>query len=183
MLATWSDSDTNYSDDSEDQVVNLGLMAREEQAQEEATKCESSNEVDYSVFLEYSEDEFAQALVNCVECEQKYLFKVKSLNNAIRDSTFEKKALQKSSDELHIKIDTLETKKQDVQSKCEGFEKLVLKFSKGQENLEKLLGSKRMSFNKEGIGYCIIPLTKRRAIRTLFNERSETNLILNAIIA
>ena len=47
-----------------------------------------------------------------------------------------------------MKIGTLETKKQEVQSKCKGFKKLVLKFSKGQKNLDKLLGSQRMSFNK-----------------------------------
>ena len=63
-----------------------------------------------------------------------------------------------------MKIDTLETKKQEVQSKCEGFEKLVLKFSKGPKNIDKLLSSQRMSFNKEGI--CIMSLIKRRSIRT-----------------
>ena len=47
----------------------------------------------------------------------------------------------------------LENEKKELQSKHEGLEKVVLKFSKGQENLDKLLGSQRMSFNKEGIGY------------------------------
>ena len=40
-----------------------------------------------------------------------------------------------------MRIGTLETNKQEVQSKCEGFEKLVSKISMGQKNLDKLLGS------------------------------------------
>jgi len=91
------------------------------------------------------------------------LSRIKSLKKAIRDLSFEKEALQKSNDELHIKIDSLETKRQDIHSKCEGFEKLVLKFSKGQENSDKLLGSQRMSFNKKGIGYN--PLTKKEVYK------------------
>ena len=143
MLATQSDSDASNSDANEDQVVNVGLMAKEEQLQEESNQRESSNEVNYSVFLEYSKNELAQALVNCIECKQKQLSKIKSLKKVIRDLSFEKEALQKSNDELHIKIDPLETEKQELQSKYEDFEKLVLRFSKGQENLDKLLGSQR----------------------------------------
>jgi len=73
--ATRSDSDTSNSDDNEDQVVNLSLVAKEGQVQEEGTECESSDEVDDSVFLEYFKDELAQALGNFIECEQKYLSK------------------------------------------------------------------------------------------------------------
>jgi len=36
-----------------------------------------------------------QALVNCIEREQKYLSKIKSLKKAIQDLSFEKEALQK----------------------------------------------------------------------------------------
>jgi len=49
----------------------------------------------------------------------------------ILDLSFEKQDLQKLNYELHIKIDTLEKVKKEVQSKCEGFEKLTLKFLKG----------------------------------------------------
>ena len=63
--------------------MNLCFMVNESQIQEEETKYESSNEVDYSEFLEYSKDELAQALVNCIECEQKYLSKIRSLKKVI----------------------------------------------------------------------------------------------------
>jgi len=50
-------------------------------------------------------------------------------------------------------IETLEIEKKELQFKCEDLEKAVLKFCKGQNNLDKLLESQRISFNKEGIGY------------------------------
>ena len=76
------------------------------------TEFEDLDEVGYSNLLQYSKNKLAQALVNCNECEQKYLSKIKSLKKVIRNLSFEKEALQKSNDELHMKIGTLETKKQ-----------------------------------------------------------------------
>ena len=52
MLATLSNNDTRNSVNDEDQVVNLSLMAKEEQVQEEDIQCESLDKLDYSVFLE-----------------------------------------------------------------------------------------------------------------------------------
>ena len=113
---------------------------------------------------------------------EKYLSKTKSLKKGIWDKSFEKEALQKSNDELHIKIDTLEIYKQPVQSKCEDFEQLVLKLSHGQENLTNYLALKGCNSIKKKLG--IIPLTKRRCIRTCsLNQRLKLNLILHAIIA
>jgi len=61
---------------------------------------------------------------------------------------FKKKVLEKSNNEFHTSIETLEIEKKGFQSKCEDLKKVVLKFSKGQNNLNKLLGSQRISFNK-----------------------------------
>ena len=63
MLARRSDTDTSDSDENEDQVVNLGLMAQEGQVQKEGTECESSNEVGDSIFVEYCKSESAQAKI------------------------------------------------------------------------------------------------------------------------
>jgi len=61
-------------------------VVNEDQVQENKTKHESSDEVDYYVFLEYSKDELVQALLNCTKCEKKkYLSKIKSLKTIIRD--------------------------------------------------------------------------------------------------
>jgi len=41
-------------------------MANEDLSQEEETDYESSDEVNYSEFLEYSKKELAQALIKCI---------------------------------------------------------------------------------------------------------------------
>jgi len=43
MIPIWSDSDTSNIDENEDQVVNLAIMAKEEQVQEEDTEGKSSD--------------------------------------------------------------------------------------------------------------------------------------------
>ena len=61
MIATWSDSDSSDSD-KEEEVANLCLMANDVQE----TESENLDEVDYSDLLEYSKDELAQALIQCI---------------------------------------------------------------------------------------------------------------------
>ena len=55
--------------------------------------------------------------------------------------------------ELHEKIKELETKNLELSTKCDAKHKTILKFTQGQENLDRLLSTQRASFNKEGIGY------------------------------
>jgi len=50
-----------------------------------------------------------------------------------------KEALQKANDELHIKVDTLETKEQEVQSNYEGFEKIGFKVFKGTRKFGQII--------------------------------------------
>jgi len=52
-----------------------------------------------------------------------------------------------------MKITLKLREKKELNSICVDLEKMVLKFSKGQNNLGKVVGSQRMSFNIEGIGY------------------------------
>jgi len=96
MIVTWSDSNSSYSDDEEEQVENLCFMANDGLIQDDETEYESSNEVNYSDFHEYSNDELSRALVKCIQCEQNYLSKIKLLKRTIRNLTFEKECLEKS---------------------------------------------------------------------------------------
>jgi len=63
------------------------------------------------------------------------------LKKTIRKSSFEKEGLEKSNNEFHTRIESLEIEKKGLQSKWEDLKKLVLKFFKRQDNLDKLLGS------------------------------------------
>jgi len=47
----------------------------------------------------------------------------------------------------------LKKENNDLQFKCAYLEKIVFKFYKGEENLNKILSSQKASFNKEGIGF------------------------------
>jgi len=95
------------------------------------------------------------------------LSKKKSLKKTIRALFFEKEVLQKSNNKFHRRIETLEKEEIELRSKYGGLEKVVLKFSKRQDNLDKLLGSQRMSFNKEGIWYKPFDKTKHAKISLL----------------
>ena len=76
----------------------------------------------------------------------------------------------------HTEIVTLQIEKNKLQSKCDDIQKLVLKFSKGQDNLDKLLGSQKMSFNKEGIEYN--SFNKKKAYRNFFVKEAPKNEII-----
>ena len=95
------------------------------------------------------------------------------MKKTIRDLSFEKEVLQKSNNESHTRIEALEKEMKERQSKYEGLEKVVLKLSKGQDNLDKLLGSQRMSFNREGIGYN--PFNKKKTYRNFFAQETFKN--------
>jgi len=81
--------------------------------------------------------------------------------------------LQKSNNESHSMIETLENEMEELQSKYEGLEKVVLKFSKGQDNLDKLLHSQRISFNKEGIGYNLF--NRKKTYKNFFVHETSKN--------
>ena len=109
MIAAWSDSDSSDSD-KEEEMANLCLMANDVHE----TESENLDEVDHSDLLEYWKDELAQALIQCIRCEQEYLSKIKSLKKTIRNLLFEKEALQKLNSESLSKIEMLENEKKEL---------------------------------------------------------------------
>jgi len=52
-------------------------------------------------------------------------------------------------------------------------EKMALKVSKGKDSLDKLLGSQRMSVNKEGIGYNLS--NKKKNYKNFFVQEASKN--------
>jgi len=74
----------------------------------------------------------------------------------------------------------LEKEKYELQIKCVNLEKIVFKFSKGEENLNKILGTQKISFDKEGIGY---HFNKKKYYKNFFvkstNYESDTSITCN----
>ena len=64
------------------------------------------------------------------------------------------------------KVVLLEKEKDELQVKCANLEKIVLKFLKGEENLYKILGTQKTSFNKEGVGFNLF--NKKKYYKNLF---------------
>ena len=60
---------------------------------------------------------------------------------------------EKSCENLHAQMNDFKEEKIVFRNKFDNFHKSLLKLTKGQENLEKLLGSHCASFNKEGLGF------------------------------
>ena len=96
--------------------------------------------------------------------------------------------LQKSNDllsnDLNIvqeKFVLLQKEKNELQSKCADLKKIVLKFSKVEENLNKILGSQKTSFNKEGIDFN--PFNKKKCYKNFFvkstNHKSSNSITCN----
>ena len=79
--------------------------------------------------------------------------KYKDLKRNFKEANQKNEALQKWNNDLHDKIRSSENENRELKAKCDKDHKIILKFSKGPENLDKLLCTQRASFNKEEIGY------------------------------
>ena len=85
---------------------------------------------------------------------------MKSLKKITFDLSQETIELQKSSGLFSSDLDVVQEKytllrkgKYDLQCTFADLQKIVLKFSEGEENLYKILGSQKASSNKEGISF------------------------------
>ena len=67
---------------------------------------------------------------------------------------------------LHEKFVFLENEKDELQNKYANLKTIVLKFSKGEENLNKILSTQKASFNKEGISFNLF--NKKEALQKHF---------------
>ena len=79
--------------------------------------------------------------------------KYKELKKRVRELCKKNVDLGKLNNDLLVKVKDLEAKNIELSTKCDVNNKTILKFTLGQENLDKLLCTQRTSFNKEGLGY------------------------------
>jgi len=117
MVATWSDSETSKSDSDEEQVANIWLIIKEIR-DNEITEHEGSDEVAVSALYKCFKDEVIDALISFANLEQKYLSKYKYLKKNVRELTQENLVFEKLNNDLHDRIETLENKKLELQTKC-----------------------------------------------------------------
>jgi len=87
-----------------------------------------------------SKEYLAKCLLKCVKFEHNHISKIKALRKENIVLKFENEILQKSCEKLHIQINDLEEEKTILQNIFDNSHKSLLKPTKVQENLDKLLG-------------------------------------------
>jgi len=148
MIAAWSDSESSESESDEQHTANICLVAKEVQNNKE-TEYENLDEVDVSELYKYSKEKIIDTLISFANIKQKYLSKYKDQKKNVLELRQKNLVLEK----LNNRNKTIEDKNLELQVKCDNNQKIILKFTQGQENLHKVLCTQKASFNKEGIGY------------------------------
>ena len=160
---TWDDNDMESSEDSENEEINLCLMAKSYESDEEVT---SSNNL--SISFDELQDAFADLhkesikLAKLVSSSKKTISdlenEISKLNKEL-DHLRTEVSISKSNEKVHIS--TISDKKiSDSCSCCGKYEKEIkdlknslAKFSFSKNNLDVILGKQRCVSNKAGIRY------------------------------
>ena len=180
---SWDDNDMESSEDSENEEINLCLMAKSYESDEEVT---SSNN------LSISFDELQDAFADLHKESIKLAKLVSSSKKTISDLENEISKLNKELDHLRtevsisksnekVYISTISDKKiSDSCSCCGKYEKEIkdlknslAKFSFSKNNLDVILGKQRCVSNKAGIGYK--PEKQQKFHKNLFTSTQKYN--------
>jgi gag-polypeptide of LTR copia-type/Zinc knuckle len=162
MVATWSDSDS--SDDDNDEVANLCLMALDEP--------KVSPNLDFCEVSDYSFDELQDAFDDLTleykAMKSKYKNTISSLKeeNDLLSSKLSKEddfsnsklkeeieALTKVNIDYKTKVNELQVQIDDLNKKNENLQKSFSKFYMGTKKLNEILDAQRASFDRDGLGY------------------------------
>ena len=135
MVATWSDSDT--SDNDEEEVANLCLMAHDEPKV-------LSNANTYS--FDELQDAFDELALEFEAMNLKY----KKMNSKLKE---ENKTLSMTNSNLIKKVDELQVNVDDLTIKNKNLHNSFTKFYMSQQKLNDMLETQRAFFDKNGLGY------------------------------
>ncbi|GAV68955.1 hypothetical protein CFOL_v3_12458 [Cephalotus follicularis] len=169
MLATWDDSDPSSSEqeESDEEVVNLAIMAMEEDASED----ESDNEVQFSfdelqntyekLYVEYENVclknktlkknaiSMSKEIDNLKNDNRKYINEIEFLKSKNSFYMNEIEVLNVSS---RLSIDFME-ENEKLKIEIDALKKSFSTFSNSSAKLDNLLGLQRCVFDKAGLGY------------------------------
>ncbi|GAV58190.1 zf-CCHC domain-containing protein/UBN2 domain-containing protein [Cephalotus follicularis] len=201
MVATWDDSDPSSSEESEsdEEVVNLALMAHEEtesdSMEEDASEDESDNEVQFSF------DELQNAYEKLYVEYENVCLKNKSLKKNVMSMTKEIENLKNKNSKYINEVESLKNEKSyymneidvlNVSSKLsihfkEENEKLKIEidalkkyfstFSNSSAKLDNLLGLQRCVFDKAGLGY--EEMNNIKHFNNFFVKKNEPKIVCN----
>nr|KYP62970.1 hypothetical protein KK1_017531 [Cajanus cajan] len=166
VYITWEENDMESTSDSDNEVVNFGLMAKDYESEEEVT----SPNNDISISFDELQDAF-----NDLHKESFKLAKlVSSYKKTISNLEKETSKLNDELDNLKTKIKIINSKDENQETKnkletnkinhpcstCNRFKEEIrnlrstlAKFTSGRNNLDIILGKQKCVFDKEGLGY------------------------------
>nr|KYP66813.1 hypothetical protein KK1_013124 [Cajanus cajan] len=163
---TWEENDTDSTSDSENEVVNLGLMANDYESEEEVTS--SNNEISISfdelqdAFNDLHKESFK--LAKLVSSYKKTISKLENeiskLNNELDNLKTEIKMINSKNEKHEIKTKLDTNKANHPCLTCNKFKEEIsnlrntlAKFTNGRNNLDIILGKQKCMFDKTGLGY------------------------------
>ena len=106
----------------------------------------------YDFLSNYFKRKLIKVLLHYIRCQEGYISKIKDLKKINFELSQQNIEFRKSNDlkSFQEKFILLEKEKDELQIKCVNLEKIILKFSKEEDNLNKILDTQKVSFNKEG---------------------------------
>lgn len=191
MQATWSESEESESDSdsSDEEIANLCLMAHgDDEVNSISNSCSNDDSSDDDNEHEFSYDELEKAFGDLLEAYEKNHEKFVKLKmkHASMSSLYDTCSstideLKSENETLRLELDTLRKEKcvaltQDFESEnislkeeVEDLKKILSNFTKGRDNLDKLLSSQRCVYDRAGLGYN--PENKQKSFNNLFEKK------------
>jgi len=185
---TWEDNDMDSSSDLENKIVNLGLMAKDYESEEEVT----SSNYDLSISFDELQDAFNDLhrepikLAKLVSYSKKTISNLEKeilkLNVELENLKFEIKTL-KSVDKNQSSTKCLIQENNKASHSCEccnKFKEEIIdlknsfsKFTLGKNNLDIILGRQRCVVDKVGLGYN--PENQQKMYKNIFTSTQKTS--------
>ncbi|KHN15535.1 hypothetical protein glysoja_049826, partial [Glycine soja] len=181
---TWDENDLESSDDSENEEINLCLMAKSYESDEEVT---SSNNL--SISFDELQDAFADLHKESIKLAKLVSSSKKTISNLENEISKLNKELDhlktevsnsKSNDKIHVSTILDEKVISDSCKCCSKYVKEIkdlknslAKFSIGKNNLDVILGNQRCIFDKAGLRYK--PEKQQKFYKNFFSSSQNYN--------
>ncbi|XP_030478156.2 uncharacterized protein LOC115695214 [Cannabis sativa] len=179
MVATWSESEKESSEDEQHEITNTCFMAIDDKVSNPNHTSDFESESDDDA-LDMSYDELSKSFNDLLVDFEKLLAKNSTQRKKINLLLEEVEALNVKENEFLIetqckKCSLFEKDVVNLKAKIDDLNKVVYNFTKGKENFEMMLGSQKCAFSKSGIGYNTS--VKQKFLRNFF-VKSSSNLNL-----
>jgi len=187
---TWEDNDMDSSGDSENEVVNLSLMAKNYESEEEVTSSDNNLSISFYELQDAFNDLHKESikLAKLVSFSKKTISNLEKeilkLNEELENLRTEVKTLKPIDTKQFSTIKLIQDSNEASNScKCSNkfkeeikdLKNSLAKFTIGKNNLDIILGKQRCVFDKAGLGYR--PNKQQKLYKNLFASTKKNSLL------